>query len=189
MARPLSEVKRDAILTAAGKLVAVHGVAASTAQIAKAAKVAEGTVFTYFETKDALLNALFVKLEMRLALTLGDAFPIEADARTQLQYAWNALIQWGSRHPDDQKALRQLKVSDRISDATRLHCEGLFGGMMQSLQANLAAYIDPERLSFYLGRVFITLLETTLEAIAAQPEQRQTLQQAGFDLFWKGIQR
>ena len=66
MARPLSEAKRDAILAAAAQLVAAQGVGASTAQIAKAAKVAEGTVFTYFETKDALLNALFVRLEERL---------------------------------------------------------------------------------------------------------------------------
>ena len=46
MARPLSEAKRDAILAAAAQLVAAQGVGASTAQIAKAAKVAEGTVFT-----------------------------------------------------------------------------------------------------------------------------------------------
>lgn len=189
MARPLSDEKRDAILTAAGRLVAAQGVAASTAQIAKGAKVAEGTVFTYFESKDALLNALFVKLEMRLASTIGEAFPADASAHAQLQHVWNALIRWGLHYPDDAKALRQLKVSDRITDPTRLHCEGLFGGMLQALQANLAAHIDPDRLAFYLGRVLITLLDTTLDAINAQPDQRQALQQAGFDLFWKGIQR
>ena len=189
MARPLSDEKRDAILTAAGRLVAAQGVAASTAQIAKAAKVAEGTVFTYFENKDVLLNALFVRLEMRLATTLGDAFPVDAGAQAQLQHAWNALIRWGLQYPDDAKALRQLKVSDRISDSTRAHCEGLFGSMLQSLQTRLATHIDPDRLPFYLGRVLITLLDTTLDAITAQPDQRQSLQQAGFDLFWKGIQR
>jgi len=189
MARPLSDEKRDAILTAAGRLVASQGVAASTAQIAKAAKVAEGTVFTYFENKDVMLNALFVRLEMRLAANIGDAFPVQASAQDQLQHVWNALVRWGLQYPDDAKALRQLKVSERITDSTRLHCEGLFGGMLQSLQDKLAAHIDPDRLSFYLGRVLVTLLDTTLDAITAQPEQRQALQQAGFDLFWKGIQR
>jgi len=189
MARPLSEAKRDAILAAAGTLVAAQGVGASTAQIARAAKVAEGTVFTYFETKDALLNALFVRLEMRLAAAIGDDFPADADAHDQLQHVWNALVAWGAAHPVDRMALRQLKVSERISAPTRAHCEGLFGGMLQSLETNLARHIDADRLPFYLGRVLVSLLETTLEAMAAQPDQRQALQQAAFDLFWKGIQR
>lgn len=46
MARPFGEKKRSAILSAA------------TARIARAAGVAEGTVFTDFPTKDALLNEL-----------------------------------------------------------------------------------------------------------------------------------
>lgn len=189
MARPLSEEKRDAILAAANTLVAAQGVGASTAQIARAAKVAEGTVFTYFETKDALLNALFVRLETRLALALGDAFPADAEAHAQLQHVWNALIGWGAAHPVDRMALRQLKVSERITEHTRAQCSGLFGSMLQSLEASVVAHIPAERVPFYLGRVLLSLLETTLEAMAAQPEQAKALQQAGFDLFWKGIQR
>jgi AcrR family transcriptional regulator len=189
MARPLSEQKRDAILEATAKLVAAQGIGASTAQIARAAKVAEGTVFTYFENKDALLNALFVRLETRLAMVLGADFPDQADARELVLHAWNALIAWGSTYPIDRMALRQLKVSERISAHTRSECAGLFGSMLQALETSLAGHIDPERLPFYLGRVLINLLETTLEAMAADPAHAATLQQAGFDLFWKGIQR
>jgi AcrR family transcriptional regulator len=189
MARPLSDAKRTAILDAAAHLVATQGVGASTAQIAKAAKVAEGTVFTYFETKDALLNALFVRLEERLALAVGGSFPADADVQEQLRHVWSALLVWGAAHPVDRMALRQLKVSERITDCTRSHCAGLFGTTLHTLETSLARHIDPARVPFYLGRVLITLLETTLEAMAAQPDQRETLQQAGFDLFWKGIQR
>ncbi|MBT2766275.1 TetR/AcrR family transcriptional regulator [Stenotrophomonas sp. ISL-67] len=189
MARPLSDAKRTAILAAAAEQVAARGVGASTAQIAKAAKVAEGTVFTYFETKDALLNALFVQLEERLALAIGGSFPADAEVRDQLLHVWNALIVWGAQRPVDRMALRQLKVSERITDCTRTQCAGLFGTMLETLQARIASHTRPELVSFYLGRVLISLLETTLEAMAAQPAQREMLQQAGFDLFWKGIQR
>jgi AcrR family transcriptional regulator len=189
MARPLSDAKRTAILDAAAQQVAAQGVGASTAQIAKAAKVAEGTVFTYFETKDALLNALFVRLEERLAEAVGGSFPAGAEVQEQLRHVWNALLVWGAAHPVDRMALRQLKVSERITECTRTHCAGLFGTTLRTLEASLARHIDPERLPFYLGRVLITLLETTLEAMAVQPDQRDALQQAGFDLFWKGIQR
>ncbi len=189
MARPLSEEKRDAILAAAAALVATHGVGASTAQIARAAKVAEGTVFTYFETKDALLNEVFVRLETRLSLALADAFPVNGDPRSQFEHCWNALIAWGAAHPVDRMALRQLKVSERINHSTRTQCAAMFGTMLQSLETSLRQYVAAERIPFYLGRVLMSLLETTLEAIAAEPSQRKALQQAGFELFWKGIQK
>ena len=74
MARPLSEEKRQALLDAAAEFVASLGTGASTAKIAKAAGVSEGTLFTYFPTKDDLLNQLFLEIEADLAET--DAGPI-----------------------------------------------------------------------------------------------------------------
>ena len=66
MARPLSEEKRSAILGAATAVVAALGVSAPTVKIAKDAGVAEGTLFTYFPTKDELLNRLYLELKMDL---------------------------------------------------------------------------------------------------------------------------
>lgn len=56
MARPLSEDKHNAILAAAAEAVAALGMSAPTARIAAGAGVAEGTLFTYFPTKDVLFN-------------------------------------------------------------------------------------------------------------------------------------
>ena len=66
MARPLSEDKQTAILEAATEVVAMLGVSAPTAKIAKGAGVAEGTLFTYFANKDELLNRLYLELKMDL---------------------------------------------------------------------------------------------------------------------------
>ncbi|WPO48661.1 TetR/AcrR family transcriptional regulator [Pseudomonas sp. S1Bt23] len=66
MARPLSEEKRQALLDAAADFVATLGTGASMAKIAKAAGVSEGTLFTYFPTKDDQLNQLFIEIETDL---------------------------------------------------------------------------------------------------------------------------
>jgi AcrR family transcriptional regulator len=59
VARPKSEDKRNAILDTATLLFAGRGLtAAPTSEISKQAGVAEGTLFTYFKTKDDLINAL-----------------------------------------------------------------------------------------------------------------------------------
>ena len=56
MARPRSGEKRNAIITAAIKIIAAQGLSAPTAMIAKEAGVSNGTLFTYFGTKADLLN-------------------------------------------------------------------------------------------------------------------------------------
>ena len=68
MARPKSEDKRNAILDAATHLFAERGLtAAPTSEISKLAGVAEGTLFTYFKTKDDLINALCREIKLELA--------------------------------------------------------------------------------------------------------------------------
>ena len=60
MARLKSEEKRNAILAAATRLFAERGLAAAlTSEISRLAGIAEGTLFTYFGTKDELINSLY----------------------------------------------------------------------------------------------------------------------------------
>ncbi|MDI9681873.1 TetR/AcrR family transcriptional regulator, partial [Burkholderia cenocepacia] len=80
MARPRSPDKHEAILAAAARALAEDGASATTARIAKLAGVAEGTVFTYFETKDALLNALYLSLKADLRDAMMTGFPEHAPA-------------------------------------------------------------------------------------------------------------
>jgi AcrR family transcriptional regulator len=51
MPRPKSDAKRSAILQAATRFIVAHGLSAPTMGIAKEAGVANGSLFTYFETK------------------------------------------------------------------------------------------------------------------------------------------
>jgi len=68
VARPKSEDKRNAILDAATRVFAERGLtAAPTSEISKEAGVAEGTLFTYFKTKDDLMNALYREIKLELA--------------------------------------------------------------------------------------------------------------------------
>ena len=65
MARPKSPEKREAILNAAAEEIANSGLGVATAKIARRASIAEGTLFTYFPTKDDLLNALLPRTQKK----------------------------------------------------------------------------------------------------------------------------
>ncbi|NPE56774.1 TetR/AcrR family transcriptional regulator [Dickeya dadantii] len=187
MARPLSEEKRESILTAAAELVATLGTGASTAKIAKAAGVAEGTLFTYFATKDELLNQLLLEIETDLARSVLDSCAAGGSPRECVQRIWNCLVDWGIAHPEQRKAMRQLKVSDRISDECRQSCNNLFREARESVERCLTGYVDPERASFYIDTALLGLANISIDAITVNPQGHEHIRQAGFDLFWKGI--
>src|SRR5215831_11681244 len=88
MARPLSDDKRTAILEAAAEVVAGLGVSAPTAKIAKAAGVAEGTVFTYFATKDELLNQLYLEIKTDLRDAMMTGYPSGKSIAHRSRHVW-----------------------------------------------------------------------------------------------------
>lgn len=186
MARPLSEEKRDAILTAAADLVAALGIGASTAKIAKAAGVAEGTLFTYFPTKDDLLNQLFLEIESGLAEVMTASHPMTSDPRECVRHIWERLIDWGVANPTWRKTLRQLKVSGRIRPDSLRRFDIQFRETRARVERSLAGRSDPARMPFYIDTMLLGLAEIAMDAIAVNPGERERITQAGFDLFWKG---
>lgn len=189
MARPLSDDKKDAILAAAVEQVAALGIGAPTARIARAARVAEGTLFTYFASKDELLNQLFLQIEGELAAAMLDDYPAAAPPRERARFVWDRLIDWGAANPARRKALRQLKVSDRINAESRRCGAGLFDGLWRSLDEALAGHAAPGQSAEYVGAVLDSLAQTTLEFIAREPERHDHFRAIGFDTFWKAVGR
>src|SRR5271170_125 len=119
MARPKSEDKRNAIMAAATRVIATHGLSASTAMIAQEAGVANGSLFTYFETKADLLNQLYLELKTELASVALEGLPVEAELREQFFHVWSKWMGLAVSHPEKRRALSRLHVSEEITPATR----------------------------------------------------------------------
>src|SRR5258707_12195797 len=116
MARPKSEDKRTAILDAATRVFAERGLtAAPTSEISKEAGIAEGTLFTYFKTKDDLVNALYREIKLELADAMMSGFPRKKSVRTRLRHVWDGYVNWGVKNPKQRRVLAQLNVSGMLS--------------------------------------------------------------------------
>src|SRR5712675_729248 len=116
MARPKSENKRNAILDAATRVFAERGLTASpTSEISRQAGVAEGTLFTYFKTKDELMNALYRESKLELAVAMMSGFARKKSVRTRLQHVWDGYVNWGVANCEKRRVLTQLGVSGTLS--------------------------------------------------------------------------
>ncbi|MBK7581747.1 MAG: TetR/AcrR family transcriptional regulator [Myxococcales bacterium] len=92
--------KHDAILDAAVELFAergFHGTAVPL--VAERAHVGAGTVYRYFESKEALVNALFRREKQQfLAALMGD-FPVNAAPREQFRELWRRMRRFAEERP------------------------------------------------------------------------------------------
>ena len=187
MARPRSEDKRAAILEAATEVVAVLGVSAPTAKIAKGAGVAEGTLFTYFANKDELLNQLYVELKTDLRDAIMAGYPSGGSLIDRCRHLWDRYVGWGSAHPLKRRAMRQLAVSDRITEETRKLVGDAFAevnDMMRECSASGAMRSQPPA---FVSGIMSAIADTTMDFIAREPAQAKRYTKAGFDAFWKAV--
>ena len=187
MARPRSEDKRNAILEAATEVVAEQGVSAPTARIAKRAGVAEGTLFTYFENKDALLNQLYLELKADLRGTMMNTYPAAERIAVKARHIWEKYVDWGVAYPLKRKAMSQLGVSDRISAQSREAGMLGFAQINTLMHESLAGGALKDQPPAFVGAIMGSLAETTMDFITREPAMAERYKNAGFEAFWAAI--
>ena len=133
MARPLSENRRASLLDAAIKVFAEHGLSAPTALISKTAEVSEGSFFTYFKTKDDLINALYREIRLDLSYAVLDGFPRRGNVRKRLEHLWIGYVSWGVANPLARRGLKHLSISSAITPAVRAEGGVLFAEVERKL--------------------------------------------------------
>jgi AcrR family transcriptional regulator len=187
MARPRSDDKRTAILAAAVQAIADQGLGAPTARIAKLAGVGEGTVFTYFATKDDLLNALYADLKLGLRDAMADGLPDGIGPRDGFRHTWARYIAWGVSQPARHKALKQLSVSDRITPATKAEVDSAFRVLAERLGHGCGKPHDPP--SPFEQAIMGALAEVTMDFVAREPDRAQEHLDAGFAALLRAFNR
>jgi AcrR family transcriptional regulator len=191
MARPKSQDKRNAILDAATRLFAERGLAAApTSEISKLAGVAEGTLFTYFGTKDELINSLYRELKLELADAMMSDFPRKKNVRTRLRHVWDRYVRWGIANPRQYKVLAQLLVSEVLTRESRDAGSAPFVEFQTMVRDGMEGRIFRSDLPVELiSKSFAALVEATIDLTAPSPSKANKYRDSGFEMLWSAITR
>jgi AcrR family transcriptional regulator len=189
MSRPRSDNKRDRILSAAIRVFAERGLSAPTSAISKAAEVAEGTLFTYFETKDDLVNALYREIKLELAGVMMSDFARKKDVRSKLRHIWNAYVNWGVAQPDRRRLLAYLKVSDRLTEETKAVGYAPFAEIQVMAREAIAQNLFKDLPLEFITEAMEALAQTTMELMASYSSKAGKYRAFGFEMLWNGITR
>jgi AcrR family transcriptional regulator len=189
VARLKSEDKRNAILDGATRLFAERGLtAAPTSEISKQAGVAEGTLFTYFKTKDDLINALYREIKLELADAMMSDFPRKKNVRTRLRHVWDRYVDWGVANPKQRKVLAQLQVSEALTKESKNAGGAPFVEFQTMIRDAIEGHVFRNDLPVELiSKSLAALVEATIDLTVANPPRADKYRDRGFEMFWSGI--
>ena len=94
--------KGEAILAAALDLFVERGFyGTSVPSVAERAGVAAGTIYHYFDSKEALVNALFQRWKGAVAAEVLRDFPFDRPPREQFRTVWERMTSFALAHPKE----------------------------------------------------------------------------------------
>src|SRR6266852_5173029 len=189
VAKPKSEDRRNAILSAAIQIFAVRGLGAPTAAITSAAGIAEGSLFTYFKTKDELINALYRELKLELADAMMSGFPRKQSVRHRLEHVWNGYLQWGVAKPDQQKVLKRIQFWGGLTQESKQAGSAPLTEMQRMTEDAVTQRIYKDIPQAFIGATLVALAEMTMDFMVREPERAEIYRTAGFEMLCAAITR
>ena len=185
MPRPKSEEKRSAILEAATRIIVTQGLSGPTMGIAKEAGVANGSLFTYFETKTELFNQLYLELKTEMASAAMKDLPMDAEPRAQLLHLWQHWMNWAVSYPEKRRALAQLGVSDEITPETRAAGHKTMAGVAGLLEHIRASGPMRKAPMGFVVAIMNSVAEATIDFMTLDSTHAKKHCKEGFEALWR----
>jgi len=187
MPRPRSDDKRSAILAAATRIILTQGLSAPTAGIAKAAGIANGSLFTYFPTKSDLFNALYLELKLEMASNALKNVRESDDLQKQVFQIWQNWTDWALMSSEKRRALAQLGVSDVITPATRAAASKGMASTAE-LMKQVCATGPMRKISIaFVFTLMNSVAESTIDFMTQDPANAKKHCREGFDALWRMV--
>lgn len=182
--------KLEKIHTAAIELFNEKGFqATSTTSITKHAGVGTGTLFTYYKSKDELVNALYVEVKNELIQHMKTSPDSSGSFEDNLFEIWNKTILWSLKHSKKFLFLNEFQNSPVITKITKEQVSAnhnFFTEMISAAQqSNLIRTESIDLLSALMGAQFTA----TTHYLLANPQEPSLCIKAAYEVLWNGIRK
>jgi AcrR family transcriptional regulator len=188
MARARSVEKQQAILQSAVREIADAGLSASTARIAKGAGLAEGTIFTYFRSKDELLNELYIALKTDVYQRIDRNFPHQAGLHERARHIWTEYLRWALEKPQEQTVSVLLNLSPVISTVTKDRLRDARNAVTQTMGELSKCGAFKNLPPGFAASTMSAMQASVLELATKGPRYSSKLIEPAFAAFWRMAQ-
>jgi AcrR family transcriptional regulator len=190
MVRTLNPERKAQFMNAALKLFSENGVQnTSTAEIAKEAGSAAGTLFLYFPTKQDLIHALVIKIGKDQSDYIKALLEPTLTIRDTFFTIWTGSIRWFMENKDAYRYIQQVRDSGLVGAAVVQESAEFFDYYYDAIRRGVAEgslKLYPLEL---IGSILYQDIIAMMNLIRTQSERARQEEsiQMGFNIFWDGI--
>ena len=183
--------KKQSILDASLRLFVENGFhGTSTAEIAKTAGVATGTLFHYFKTKEELINSLYLHAKGGMLNEISGKYDDKISFKENIKSLWLKFIYFGINNPYMFQFILIFHSSPYITSLTKEQVENRFVELLdvykKGIEKQKIKLVYSELvLDYFWGNVY-----STVSHFRKYPEKlnEENIEMA-FELFWDGISK
>jgi AcrR family transcriptional regulator len=160
---------REALLDAALEAMSERGFhGTSVPELAERAGIGAATMYRHFESKEALVNALYIRTKRHFAALLWEGFPEDASPRKALHEVWARMSRIAVRHGPALVFLEMQHHASYLTPESVAECESLVMGPLEAIvrRGQAEGVIRPGEPAFllsFLWGAFLGLLKPVLE--------------------------
>lgn len=159
-----------------------------TSRISKEAGVSTGTLYNYFESKEELINSLYLFIKQHSVEYIMNGFKRTEDFKEGFNRIWTLMIQWGYENPEFFKFKESFCQSPFIEHLNKERINEQFGFLERYIRDAMENGIIREiERELFLAVVQGIMVSTIKYINKYKPEDCQTIIQNTFDLLWNGI--
>lgn len=179
--------KEKRIIDISLKLFSTKGYGSTTtAEIAKKANIGAGTLFTYYPSKQDLINELYLYANQDF-VDYSKELKEKKDFKKGMIELWGRNIDYALKNPDTFRFLFMFRNSPAITEETKQKAEeqGIFFEKVYNKFRKLNEVKEPYDLFSY---IMFGCLVATLEFIEKHPEEDiEHIKEISFDYLWDGV--
>ncbi|QMV14547.1 TetR/AcrR family transcriptional regulator [Vibrio spartinae] len=182
--------KKRQIIEAAIRLFAQDGGGVSTAAIAKEAGVSNGTLFNHFETKQMLIDEVYIFVKRNMADVILSYVDFSASVFDVCFTQWIAFAHWSYDHLTEYRTMNVLNASQLLGETAHQYAEELWVPMYDKLkdaqQIGILHPTSPELICINVQSYLHALVAYTNRKQYSRHEREEIFREA-FRVFWRGI--
>lgn len=167
--------KRVDILKATLKLISEHGFHGTPmSKIAEQAGVGAGTIYRYFENKEALIDELFLELKKQISQAMLFGFSESATSEETFRRVWRNTFDFCVQNPQETFFLEQYHNSPFLTPeteaATLQYLAPLLGVFQSAIEAGEIKDISFEMLSIFVYDMTVALAKRHISGMMVMDE-------------------
>lgn len=181
--------RKALIVTTARKIIVQNGLFdAAVGKIAKAAGIPVGSVYTYFESKEALINEIFREAKQEMGAYIFQPIVPEVSEKKALNIYWERAVDFGLANQEKFFFAEQFANSPLIQSSTQAEIKTQFAPVFRLLENGISKGLLKPMDVFVMHNIVYTNIVGTIKYFAQfDTEILQELKNQLFECCWDSI--